>query len=102
MALALVAVSQSVYLFKVVDNPFFVWVSQISFGVYLWHQVVQNILQRSFKDNYVYFGVTDLQEWTLMSAIVIVAAGAIATVSWKFFEKPILNAARRKMNNNAK
>jgi peptidoglycan/LPS O-acetylase OafA/YrhL len=102
MALALVAVSQSVYLFKVVDNRFFVWVSQISFGVYLWHQVVQNILQRSFKENYVYFGITDLQEWTLMSAIVIVIAGAIATLSWKFFEKPILNAARKKVNNNAK
>ena len=102
MALALVAVSQSVYLFKVVDNHLFVWVSQISFGVYLWHQVVQNILQRSFKENYVYFGVTDIQEWTLMSAIVIVIAGAIATLSWKFFEKPILNAARRKVNNNAK
>jgi peptidoglycan/LPS O-acetylase OafA/YrhL len=102
MALALVAVSQSVYLFKVIDNRFFVWVSQISFGVYLWHQVVQNILQKSFKENYVYFGVTDLQEWTLMSAIVIVISGAIATLSWKFFEKPILNAARRKMKNNAK
>lgn len=102
MALALVAVSQSVFLFKIVDNRFFVWVSQISFGVYLWHQVVQNILQKSFKENYVYFGVTDLQEWTLMSAIVIVISGAIATLSWKFFEKPILNAARRKMKNNAK
>ena len=101
MALALVGVSQSVFLFKIIDNRFFVWVSQISFGVYLWHQVVQNILQKSFKENYVYFGVTDLQEWTLMSAIVIVIAGAIATLSWKFFEKPILKAARRKMSNNA-
>ena len=102
MALALVAVSQSVFIFKIVDNRFFVWVSQISFGVYLWHQVVQNILQKSFKENYVYFGVTDLQEWTIMSAIVIVIAGAIATLSWKFFEKPILKAARQKMATNAK
>ena len=102
MALALVAVSQSVFLFKIVDNRFFVWVSQISFGVYLWHQVVQNILQRSFKENYVYFGVTDLKEWGLLSAVIIVVAFAIATLSWKFFEKPILNAARRKMATNAK
>jgi peptidoglycan/LPS O-acetylase OafA/YrhL len=102
MAFALVGISQSVFLYKIFDNRLFVWISQISFGVYLWHQVVQNILQRSFKENYVYFGVTDLQEWTLMSAIVIVVAVAIATISWKFFEKPILNAARRKMNNNAK
>jgi peptidoglycan/LPS O-acetylase OafA/YrhL len=102
MAFALVGISQSVFLYKIFDNRLFVWISQISFGVYLWHQVVQNILQRSFKENYVYFGVTDLQEWTLMSAIVIVAAVTVATLSWKFFEKPILDAARRKMNNNAK
>jgi peptidoglycan/LPS O-acetylase OafA/YrhL len=102
MAFALVAVSQSVFLFKVIDNRFFVWVSQISFGIYLWHQVVQNILQRSFKENYVYFGVTDLQEWGLLSAIIIVVAFAIAALSWKFFEKPILVAARRKMVTNAK
>jgi len=37
-----------------------------------------------------------------MSAIVIVIAGVIATLSWKFFEKPILKAARRKMATNAK
>jgi peptidoglycan/LPS O-acetylase OafA/YrhL len=102
MAFALVAVSQSVFFFKVIDNPFFVWVSQISFGIYLWHQVVQNILQRSFKENYVYFGVTDLQEWGLLSAVFIVVAFAIAALSWKFFEKPILVAARRKMATNAK
>jgi peptidoglycan/LPS O-acetylase OafA/YrhL len=102
MALALVAVSQSVYLFKVVDNRFFVWVSQISFGIYLWHQVVQNILQRSFKENYVYFGVTNLREWGLLSAIIILTAFTIAAFSWRFFEKPILVAARRKMANNAK
>jgi peptidoglycan/LPS O-acetylase OafA/YrhL len=102
MALALVAVSQSVYLFKVVDNRFFVWVSQISFGIYLWHQVVQNILQRSFKENYVYFGVTNLREWGLLSAIIILTAFTIAAFSWRFFEKPILVAARRKMAKNAK
>ena len=102
MAFALVGISQSVFLYKIFDNRLFVWISQISFGVYLWHQVVQNILQRSFKENYVYFGVTDLQEWTLMSAIVIVVAVAIATISWKFFEKPILGVARRKMVSHEK
>lgn len=102
MGLALVGVSQSVLLYKVIDNRLFVWISQISFGVYLWHQVVQNILQRSFKENYVYFGVTELQEWSLLSLIVIVIAFVIATLSWNFFERPILRSARRKMVNDAK
>jgi peptidoglycan/LPS O-acetylase OafA/YrhL len=102
MGLALVGVSQSVFLYKAVDNRLFRWISQISFGVYLWHQVVQNILQRSFKENYVYFGVTNLQEWSLLSSIVIAIAFVIATLSWNFFERPILRSARRKMINDAK
>jgi peptidoglycan/LPS O-acetylase OafA/YrhL len=102
MGLALVAVSQSALLYKVIDNRLFVWISQISFGVYLWHQVVQNVLQRSFKENYVYFGITDLQEWSLLSAIVIAVAFVIATLSWNLFEKPILKHARRKMVSDAK
>jgi peptidoglycan/LPS O-acetylase OafA/YrhL len=102
MGLALVGVSQSVFLYKIVDNRLFRWISQISFGIYLWHQVVQNILQRSFKENYVYFGVTDLQEWFELSAIIIVVSVAIAALSWKFFEKPILGVARRKMVSHEK
>lgn len=102
MGLALVGVSQSVFLYKIVDNRLFRWISQISFGVYLWHQVVQNILQRSYKENYVYFGVTDLQEWFGLSAIIIVVSFVIAALSWKFFEKPILGVARRKMVSHEK
>ena len=102
MAFALVGISQSVFLYKIFDNRLFVWISQISFGIYLWHQVVQNILQRSFKENYVYFGVTDIKEWGQLSAIVIVIAFLIAALSWKFFEKPILRVARRKMVSHEK
>jgi len=102
MGLALVAVSQGEFMYKIIDNRLFRWISQISFGVYLWHQVVQNVLQRSFKENYVYFGVTDLQEWFELSAIIIVISVAIAALSWKFFEKPILGVARRKMVSHEK
>lgn len=97
MALALVGISQSKFLYKLIDNRLFVWISQISFGVYLWHQVAQNILLRSFNKEYVYFGVTDLQEWGLLSAIIIGMAFIVAALSWKLFEKPILMYARKKL-----
>lgn len=99
MAAALVCIAMSRYAYKVVDNALFVWISKISFGVYLWHQVVQNILQRSFKESYVYFGITDIGQWTRLSLIVIAIAVAIASLSWYFFEKPILQRARRKISS---
>ncbi|ASY20174.1 acyltransferase [Candidatus Planktophila vernalis] len=99
MAAALVCIAMSHYAYKVVDNALFVWISKISFGVYLWHQVVQNILQRSFKESYVYFGITDIGQWTRLSLIVIAIAVAIASLSWYFFEKPILQRARRKISS---
>jgi peptidoglycan/LPS O-acetylase OafA/YrhL len=98
MAAALICIAMSRHAYKLIDNPLFVWVSKVSFGVYLWHQVVQNILQRSFKESYVYFGITDLGEWTRLSLLVIVLAVAIATLSWYFFEKPILQKARKKVS----
>jgi len=99
MAAALVCIAMSRSIYKVVDNPLFVWISKISFGVYLWHQVVQNILQRSFKESYVYFGITDLGQWTRLSMVVIAISVAIAALSWYFFEKPILQRARRKVSS---
>jgi len=99
MAAALVCIAMSRHVYKVVDNPLFVWISKISFGVYLWHQVVQNILQRSFKESYVYFGITDLGQWTRLSMLVIAISVAIAALSWYFFEKPILQRARRKVSS---
>jgi len=98
MAAALICIAMSRHAYKLIDNPLFVWISKVSFGVYLWHQVVQNILQRSFKESYVYFGITDLGEWTRLSLLVIVLAVAIATLSWYFFEKPILQKARKKVS----
>jgi peptidoglycan/LPS O-acetylase OafA/YrhL len=98
MAAALVCIAMSRSIYKVVDNPLFVWISKISFGVYLWHQVVQNILQRSFKESYVYFGITDLGQWTRLSMVVIAISVAIAALSWYFFEKPILKKARKNVS----
>lgn len=99
MAAALVCIAMSRYAYKIVDNPLFVWISKISFGIYLWHQVVQNILQRSFKESYVYFGITDIGQWTRLSVLVIAIAVAMASFSWYFFEKPILQLARRKISS---
>ncbi len=95
MGVALVCASQSVYVSRVLDNPVFSWLSKISFGIYLWHMVVIEVIARGFKADYVYGGLSDVGQWVLLSAIVLGISIAIAAASWKWFESPILTAVRK-------
>jgi peptidoglycan/LPS O-acetylase OafA/YrhL len=95
MASLLVSASKSVYVSKALDNRLFSWLAKISFGIYLWHVVVIEVIARKFVSEYVYFGLHDVWQWVLISAIVLSASIAIASLSWKVFESPILRAVRR-------
>jgi peptidoglycan/LPS O-acetylase OafA/YrhL len=94
MAIALVCGSHSVFVARALDNRLFSWLAKISFGIYLWHMVVIEVIARGFKADYVYGGVSDVGQWVLLSAIVLVVSTAIAAASWKWFEAPILRAVR--------
>lgn len=94
MAGLLVFGSHSKYVYRVLDNRLFSWLAKLSFGIYLWHVVVMEIIARKFIEDYVYFGLTDVWQWTLISAIVIGTSIAIAAISWRLLESPILQAVR--------
>ncbi len=96
MALALVCASQSVYVSRLLDNQLFTWLAKLSFGIYLWHFVVIEIIARKFVPDYVYYGSTDAVQWILVSSVVLLISVAIAAASWKWLESPILTAVRRK------
>jgi len=94
MGVALVCASHSVYVARLLDNRLFSWLAKLSFGIYLWHVVVIEIIARMFVPEYVYGGVTDTTQWILLSTTVLVGSVAIAAASWKWLEAPILKAAR--------
>lgn len=101
MASALVFISQGSFMVRLVDNRLFKWIAKLSFGIYLWHVVVIEVISRAFISNYVYGGVKDVGQWFLLSTLVLAASIAIAAASWRWFESPILNAAR-KLNSLAR
>lgn len=94
MAVALVCGSHSVYVSRALDNRVFSWLAKLSFGIYLWHMVVIEIIARKFIGNYVYSGLHDVWQWVLISAIVLATSIAIAAASWWLLESPILQAVR--------
>jgi peptidoglycan/LPS O-acetylase OafA/YrhL len=95
MTAAIVCASQSVFVSRILDNRLFTWLAKLSFGIYLWHVVVIELISRKFVSNYVYGGLTESTQWFALSAIVLGVSIAIAAASWRWFESPILTKVRR-------
>jgi peptidoglycan/LPS O-acetylase OafA/YrhL len=96
MAAVLVSASMSTHIFKILDNKLFRWIAKLSFSIYLWHMFLIEIIQRRILENYVYYGLTDTWQWILISSIVLVVSIAIAAMSWRFVESPVLQFARKR------
>lgn len=101
MAGALVCASFSTHIFKLLDNKLFVWIAKLSFSIYLWHMLIIVIIERKFLEKYVYYGLTDLTQWVLISAIVLVGSTVIAAASWRYFEAPILKSVSEMRSDQA-
>ncbi len=94
IAAAMVLFSHSALVSRLLDNRLFAWIAKLSFGIYLWHMVVIEVIARQFVPNYVYGGIQDPLQWIAVSAVVLATAVAIAAISWRWFESPILRAVR--------
>ena len=96
MAAILVSASMSKQIYKILDNKLFGLIAKLSFSIYLWHMFLIVIIERRILDNYVYYGLTDAWQWIIISSIVLLVSIAIAAVSWRFIESPVLHFARKR------
>lgn len=94
VALILIAVPSSVLLRRVTDIAPIAFVARISFGIYIWHYFLMEVVRVLWQPAYVYWGMTDATQWAWISAGVVAASIAIATVSYYAFEEPIIRWAR--------
>ena len=95
VALLLYHLNFSARMAIVFDNRVFRYLSTISFGVYLWHWPVMELLRIYWVPTFRMFGVTSGTTWLMLSAAVLVLSCALASLSWHCLEKPILRWARR-------
>ena len=99
MSGVIVSAAFSTQIYKLLDNKLFRWIAKMSFSIYLWHMFLIEIIARKFEPKYVYYGLTDISQWVLISSIVLLGSMAIAATSWKFLESPILKSARKITSN---
>lgn len=101
IAIALSLLPHTNFVGRILDNAFFQYTAKISFGLYLWHQIIINVVTTLWVFNF-----QNLGTWLLLSMGIIISAYFIATLSFIFIEKPILNWSHKKsfktinQNNN--
>ena len=94
VAIVLAIGSHTLILKRILDNKLFRYTAKISFGLYLWHYLLISLVAMWAKD-YHYMGVSSLTRWALMSASILAVSYIIATLSYYFVEKPVLDWAHK-------
>jgi len=89
----------SKYVWRFIDNRVAVFFASISFGVYLWHFFIISITANSLFKDFQYFGVISISRWFMIASLVLVSATIVATLSWFFFERPIIKKVKQSLTH---
>lgn len=95
VAIILVAMPASRWLGRAAANPLVQFVARISFGLYLWHFLVLELMGAFWIPGASRGGMSDYGQWLLVAVAAIAASTAIATASFYLLEQPIIRGARR-------
>ena len=92
----LVFAPHSGFVGKWLDNRTFSFIATISFGLYIWHYALLEIARIwLWPDDFGTYGVADATDWLFRIVGVYFVAFVLATLSWYFFERPIVTWSRR-------
>jgi peptidoglycan/LPS O-acetylase OafA/YrhL len=94
VAIALCTLPQSVFLGRVLDNSLSRYVATVSFGVYIWQDIVLTLMTTLFPWTFGTGSDDVLGGWITSSLVAIVIIFAIGTISYFFLERPVMRWAR--------
>ena len=95
VAIVLAAMPKTRWLGRAAANPLVQFVARISFGLYLWHFLVLELMGEFWIPGASRGGMTDYGQWLLVVVAAIAASTVIATASFYLLEQPIIRWARR-------
>ena len=93
-ALILLSLNFSRVAYQLVDNRFFRHVAKLSFGIYLWHFFIMELIRTLVLQDYAYNGMMDWMLWFELSVIAVLLTWVVASFSYYFWEAPILTWVR--------
>lgn len=90
VALLLATLPFSRLLCRLFDNPFARYTAKLSFGLYIWHYLILELIRLTYNPNFHYFGISSLGEHLTLSAVALALAYLTAALSYRFVEAPFL------------
>jgi peptidoglycan/LPS O-acetylase OafA/YrhL len=90
VALLLATLPFSKLLGRMFDNPFARYTAKVSFGLYVWHYLILELIRLLYTPDFSYFGIKKLSTHLLFSVSALALAYLVATLSYYVIEKPFL------------
>lgn len=84
----------TVLLGQMLDNPPVRFLAQISFGIYIYHTIVIELIQVYFVPEFRYGAMTDTGLWIITTSVAVGISIVLATLSYRFLEAPVIAWAR--------
>ncbi|AYG61564.1 acyltransferase family protein [Rhizobium jaguaris] len=94
VAIALCVLPQSAFLGRVLDNRVTRYVATVSFGVYIWQDIVLTLMKTIFPSTFGTGSDDVLGGWITSSLVATVIIFAIGTISYFLLERPVIYWAR--------
>jgi len=86
---------QSRLLGALLDNPPVRYLARISFGIYVWHYLVLEVVQLTLAPDLAYGKMDDPTRFHMFSALAVGLSLLIADLSFRCLERPVMQWARR-------
>lgn len=94
IGLALATAPGSLMVGRLLDSPPVAWLARISFGIYVWHYLVLELVRLYVVPDMVQGGLGDPLVFLSAGAVVTAITIAIAALSWYWLERPAIDWAR--------
>jgi peptidoglycan/LPS O-acetylase OafA/YrhL len=97
----LASAPSSRYVGTALDNALIRYIARISFGIYVWHYLVIEIVRKYWAPDFRMFSLTD--PWTFVATSIVITALTVlvAQVSFHFVERSVMRWARERERGRA-
>jgi ABC-type glycerol-3-phosphate transport system permease component/peptidoglycan/LPS O-acetylase OafA/YrhL len=75
---------------NILDHTFFKYTAKLSFGLYIWHYPILEVMRLLHNYNFRYFGIDDVWQWAALCSFALIAAYSLASWSYTHIESPFL------------